>query len=112
MTYQRVCKKGSKGLVGIEKDRYRAFIHQFHRHHGLENAGGDADPKLAQRFAKSLVNRLGLLRWSGRDETGAAAAARVAIQRELRNDESRTLHVEKRAIHLLVLVLKNAKVGG
>src|SRR5215813_7307622 len=101
-----------EGLVGIKEDRDRAFIRQLHRHHSLKDAGGHGDAELAQSVTEYLVKSSRLLRRSGRDETRSPAAARVAIQRELRYHQRRAFHVEKRAVHLFVFVLENAQVGG
>src|SRR4029077_3308729 len=82
-------------FFGVEKDCDRPFIHQLHGHHRLKNSSRNADAEILNRQRKLFVELLGLLRRSSGDETWPALAARVAVQRKLRNNQGRTLHVQQ-----------------
>src|SRR5438552_4549630 len=97
-------------LGGIEKDCDRAFIDQLHGHHRLENSGCHGDAEFAQRFAKFLVEGFGQFRRRRSNETRPPLPARIAIKRELRDDQGAAFHVQQRAVHLTLLVLENAQV--
>src|SRR5579859_996779 len=79
--------RGSEVFFGVEEDCDRAFINKLHGHHSLKDSGRDVDAKTAQSLAVFFVELSGQLRWRSSDETGAALAARVAVGRELRDDE-------------------------
>src|SRR5215467_10076967 len=77
----------SECLFGIEEDGDRAFIDELHGHHSLKDSGGDGDTEAAKRFAEFCVKLLREFRRRCGNEAGATLAARVAIKRELRDDE-------------------------
>ena len=58
-----------------------------------------------------FIQRDGHLGPGGSQEFRAAALLAVAVQRELGDDEQLALHLVQTAVHLAVLVLKNAKPG-
>src|SRR5438445_943578 len=99
-----------KCFVGIEEDCDRAFIDQLHGHHRLENSGCHGDTELAQRFAEFLVERFGQFRRRRSNETRPPLPARIAIKRELRDDQGAAFHIQQRAVHLTLLVLEDAQV--
>src|SRR5439155_19895866 len=78
---------GSKGLVGVEKDRDGAFVHQLNGHHSLKNFGGDGNAEVSQRFTKRFVESFSLVGWSGGDEAGAVAFGGIAMRSELWNEQ-------------------------
>jgi hypothetical protein len=59
---------------------------------------------------ESLVEPLGDLRRRGGDETGPAAFAAVAEQRELADDEHRPADIDQRQVHLPIGIVENAKL--
>src|SRR6266568_4602117 len=99
-----------EGVVRIEEDGDWAFINQLHGHHGLKNSSGDGNTQLAQRFAKFLIKRFCEFRRGRGDEAGPALAARIPIQRELRNSKRAAFHIKQRAVHLTRIVFKDAEV--
>src|SRR5438477_1370905 len=99
-----------KCFVGIEEDCDRAFIDQLHGHHRLENSSCHGDTEFAQRFAKFLVEGFGQFRRRRSNETRPPLPARIAIKRELRDDQGAAFHIQQRAVHLTLLVLENAQV--
>src|SRR5215470_529295 len=97
-------------VIRIEEDGDRAFINQLHGHHGLKDSSGDRDSQLANRFAKFFVKSFCQFRWRRGDETRPPLAARVAIQGKLRNSQYAAIHLEQRAVHLSLIVFKDAQI--
>src|SRR5579859_2316840 len=79
--------RGSEVFFGVEEDCDRAFIDKLHGHHSLKDSGRDVDANTAQSLAVFFVELLGQFWGRCSDETGAALAARVAVEGELRDDE-------------------------
>ena len=77
----------------------------------MENPGLDANAQSGQCANELLVQRFALFGRRGLNETGTAAAARITVQSELRYRKDRATHIEKRAIHLSLLIVKDAQVG-
>src|SRR5438876_3799419 len=97
-------------LVRIEEDCNRPFIHQLHRHHRLKNSRRNSNVQFAQCFAKFFIERLRLFRRRCRNKTRTPSSARIAVKRELRDDQRTALHIQQRAIHLPIFVFKNPQV--
>src|SRR5262249_29225551 len=102
----------SECFFGIEEDGDRTFIDELHGHHSLKDSGRDEDAEAAKSFAIFFVKLLGQLRWGRGDEAGPPLAARVAVQRELRDDERGAFDLKKREVHFMLRVFKEAKVSG
>src|SRR6266404_2057177 len=96
-------------LVRIEEDCNRSLIHQLHRHHSLKNSRRNSNVQSAQCFAKFFVERLRLFRRRCGNKTRTPSSTRIAVKRELRNDQRAALHVKQRTIHLPIFVFKNSQ---
>src|SRR5712664_345896 len=96
-------------FVGVEEDRDRAFIDQLHGHHRLENTGCDVHAKLAKRFAEFFVESFRLFRRRSGDEAWPALPARIAVKRELRDDQGAAFHLQQRPVHLTLIVFEDAQ---
>src|ERR1700751_3450786 len=86
-------REGLKRFVGIEEDGDRAFIDQLHRHHSLKQSRGYGDAYLLQSLTEGLVKGPSPVGRCSGDKAGPAAAARIAIEGELRDDQCRAFHV-------------------
>src|SRR3989442_4570636 len=64
----------------------------------------------SQATHKLLVETRGFLWRRGLDEAGPALASRIAIERELRNNQRRAAGFQERPIHLALLVIEDAQV--
>lgn len=64
-------------VSAVEHDRDGAVVRELELHARAEDARLDRGPEPAERRAEALVQRLRLLRWSGRVEARAVAPARV-----------------------------------
>ena len=69
----------------VEPDRERAVVDELDLHLGAEPAGLHVDPQSSQRRDELADRALGQLRRRGAREPGPTAAARVGVQRELRD---------------------------
>src|SRR6266436_2246791 len=96
-----------EGFFGVEKDCDRAFINQFHGHHGLKNSCGYADSQPAQRCIKLLIQCRGFVWWRRGNKAGPPLPARITVQRKLRNDQRGALNLQQRPVHLALVVLEN-----
>ena len=103
-------REGSERFFGVEEDCDRTFIDEFHGHHSLKDSSCDGNAESAERFAEFFVELPGEFRWSSGDKTGPALAARVAIECKLGDDERGTFHVQKRKVHFLLRIFKDAQV--
>jgi hypothetical protein len=74
----------------VEQDRHRPVIEQFDRHVGAEHAGLDVDTGRAQMRCNRLVEFGCLLPARRGDERRPPDPARVAEQRELRDEQDRS----------------------
>ena len=70
----------------------------------------DAQPRLAQAADEVAVEPVRLLRRRGRGVAGPPAAARVPVERELRDGEQVSARVEDGEVHLALAVGKDAQV--
>src|SRR6266849_10174635 len=89
----RLGKTRLESFFGIEEDCDRAFIDQFHGHHGLKNSCRYADSQPAQRCIKLLILGRGFVRWRRGNKAGPPLPARITVQRKLRNDQRGALDV-------------------
>src|SRR5581483_11067446 len=71
-----------RSLGKLDEHRDRAVVHELDLHVRAEHAALGAEPG-----ADALVERLGDLRPGGRDVARAVAFARVAVERELADDD-------------------------
>src|SRR6266581_2157949 len=101
----------SKRLVGVEEDGDRAFIDKLDGHHSLKYPGRYGDSKLAKPFGEFFIERFRLVRWSGGDEARPALPSRVAVERELRDNQRAAVRVEQRSVHLSLLVFEDSQIG-
>src|SRR3984893_2542336 len=98
-------------FFGIEEDCDRTFIDQLHGHHSLKYSAAHRDTKGLQGFAEFLVELFGKCGRAGGNEGGAALAACVAIQSELRDHQRGALCVEDGAVHFALIVLEDAEIA-
>src|SRR5208282_1551222 len=105
--YKSAGKPRSKILVGVEQNRDGPIVHELERHVRLKDTGLDAHAKRPQRAHKFLVERFPQFRRRRVDEAGAALAARVAVQRELRDGERRAARIEERPVHFPLVVAED-----
>src|SRR5262245_4108434 len=122
----RMCSAPSADLVGtdagrgtprpassrvrVEPDRERAVVDQLDGHHRAEAARRDLYAKLPQRGRESEIEALRELRGRGTGEAGAATAARVGVERELRDDEGRAADVDERQVRPAGLVVEDPEL--
>ena len=97
-------------FIGIEEDGDRTVVDDLDRHVRLKDSGCDAYSERLQGADKFFVERSALLRRCGVNEAGPALAARVAVERELRNGEYCAAHLQQRAIHFALIIAENAQV--
>ena len=83
----------------------------FDLHVRAEDAALGRQALFGEQGEKALVEALGDLGRGGLDEAGTAALAAVAVQGKLRDGEHAAADVEHRAIHLALVVGKDAQVG-
>ena len=78
---------------------------------GAKSAICGSQALFGEDFKKALVKDFGFF-WRGRlIKAGTASLAAVAVESELRNAEHATADVEQRAIHLAVVVGKDAQIS-
>src|SRR2546430_8900569 len=98
MVHDGVCSATAlrlESVFRIEEDGDGALIDQLHGHHGLKNSGGDGNAQIAERLAELVIERFCKL-WRRRsNEAGPPLAARVAVQRELRDGQRTAFEVEQ-----------------
>ncbi len=70
------------------KDGYRALVEEFNVHHFLEAAGFAGQAEVADAADEVFVELAGEVGAGGGIERGAAAAANIAIQGELRDRQN------------------------
>lgn len=107
---QAGANRQSEEFAGIEEDGDRAIIHEVDGHVRLEDACLDANAGSSQRGDEFLVERFAEFGRSSQNEAGAAAAARVGVESELRDGENGAACVEKRAIHLSLVIIEDAEI--
>jgi apolipoprotein N-acyltransferase len=71
----------------FEQHRDRAVVDEGDLHLGAETAGGDRGAEPAELGDEGVDERLGVFRAGGGDPARAAAPGRVAVERELTDDE-------------------------
>jgi hypothetical protein len=98
-------------FLGVQQDRYGAIVDQLNYHMRLEDTGFNPNAESAQASNEFFIKSIGVLRWRGLDVRRPAAAARVSIQRELRDDERGTANLYEGAVHLARIVGEDAQVG-
>jgi hypothetical protein len=76
----------------------------------LKNSGGDGDASLAQLRDEFIVACFACVGRRCAHETRAPLAARVTVERKLRNRENRASGVGERAVHLALIIIKDAQV--
>ena len=74
-----------------------------------EAPGLRAHAGLGHALHQHFKQRLGNFRPRRADKAGTASMARVAQQRELRNQQHAATDVRQRKVHLVVLILKYAQ---
>jgi len=80
-------------------------------HVRAKDAGLHRDAFGFQQFDQAADERLGHVGRRGISVTGAAAFARVAVQRELTDDEHAPAHIQHRAVELAFVVVKDTQRG-
>ena len=84
----------------------------FNLHHRAEYAGFDAlDPFGTEAIAEIVDERRGLFWTRGLHIRRTALAFSIRVERELRDHKDAAAHVEDRAIHLALFVIKDAQDG-
>src|SRR2546430_2242129 len=73
--------------LGAEGDGDGAVVVQAHGHVGAEAAAPGGDAALGELVGEAPAEDAGGVGWGGADEAGAAAAAGVCVEGELRDDE-------------------------
>src|SRR6267143_5493241 len=99
-----------EGFVGVEEDRDWPFIDKLHGHHCLKNSGRHGHAKFAKCRTKFIIQGFSLLGRSGRNKARPPLPARVAVKRELRDDQRAAFHVQQRPVHLPRIVLENSQI--
>jgi len=108
-------KRTSNLLFGVEENGYRAVVHQLHFHVRLKNASFYRNSSRTKASDKFFIQPVGVFWRSGLKVRRPAATARVAIKRELGNDQRGTPDVHEGAVHFALTagssVGKNTQVG-
>jgi hypothetical protein len=76
----------------------------------LKAAGGDVQAGRAQPFGKISIEPISFPRGRGVREGRPIAFAAVAVQSKLRNHQDFTAEIAYRAVHLALLVFKDAEI--
>ena len=97
--------------MAVDPDRHGAVVYQRDFHVSGEFALLNLEAESTALSAEELVQTVRLRRLASFDETRSAALSRVAIERELADDENCAAAIENRSIHLLRLIFEDAKVG-
>src|SRR5437868_2116666 len=92
---------------GVEQQGYGAFVHDPDLHGGAEDAFRHLHSALARQLAEPRIERLSNLRPRGIDESGPGSLARIPEQRELRDRQDPSAHVEHGPVHLSLLILED-----
>jgi hypothetical protein len=94
----------------LEQQGDRPVVHELDLHVRAEDAGGHVGPAGAERVGEGVHQRLGLLR-PGRVDVGRSPSlARVAVERELADDEHRARHVGHRPVHDSLVIGEDAQL--
>jgi len=98
--------------VGVDPDRDRPIVHQFHFHVGAERAGlyflSDLQAHLG---AKSFVHRNGYVRFGGMDIGRAVSLLCGGVQGKLADHHHFAFRFDDRTVHNAVFIVKDAQVG-
>src|SRR2546427_10273483 len=98
---------GSERFPGVEQQGYGAFVHDPDLHGGAEDAFRHLHSALARQLTEPRIERLSNLRPRGIDESGPGSLARIPEQRELRDRQDPSVHVEHGPVHLSLLILED-----
>lgn len=93
----------------FQHERHGSVVNQRYFHVRPEPAGGDLQARFAQPFGEMLIEPLGCRRRRGLREGRPIAFAAIAIQSELGNDQDFAAVVDDRAVHLALVVFKDAE---
>src|SRR3989442_15740692 len=97
--------------VGREHERHGPIRLEHDAHEGTESPLLDREVFAAQHSAEGIVQTSTDVWRCRRREVGTATVTRVAVERELRDDEYRAADVGDRPSHLPSLVIEDAEPG-
>ena len=100
----------SENFIGIEENGHGTIVGELDGHVRLKNACLDADTQRRYGTNEFFIKNLSLFRRRCLNKTGPTATARVTIQSELGYRKDCTTNIEKRAVHLSLIIVKNAQV--
>ena len=106
------CRVAQNATLAVEEQRDRAVVHQLDLHHRAEDAFGHA--RGPPRATRATNWRYSACAASGRRRghvAGTAAAAGVAVERELRDHQDRAADLERGEVHLARRVVEDPQVG-
>src|SRR5579883_2382738 len=98
-------------MLAIEPDRDGSVIAEVNVHLSPEDTASYRNPIAGQHAFELLEEGFRQGRCSCGREAGTAASARIRIECELRDHQSRAMAVEQRTVHFPLLVLENAQMN-
>lgn len=100
----------SKRLCRVEQQRHRPVVERLDGHVGAKPSGLDVDMVRADAIAEMIEQHPCWLGLHRRPEARPVTPPQVAIQCKLRDREKGAMPIEQAAIHLVLLVSKEASV--
>jgi len=99
-------------LLRVEHDVDRAVILDVYVHVRAEFTGADrVDGLLSDLLDEIFVETLGITGGSGVTEVRTASVLHVGAQSDIGNDQNIAADIVQRAVHLTVIILKNAQLA-
>src|SRR5437016_9015715 len=96
-------------LLTVKPDRHRPSIQQLNLHICAKHTTFYFQPIGSNRIFKSFNQWLGDGRRSGSDKAWTPPPAHISIERKLGDNQHFSSNIQKRAVHLALIVAKDAQ---
>src|SRR5260370_2505542 len=97
-------------LLTVEPNRDRSLIPSLNSHRRSKNPTCDSKPIASKSILEMLKEGFCDYRRRSIGKAGTAAPARISIQRELRDDQDFSTNIEKRTVHLALIVTEDTQI--
>src|SRR5579859_1576086 len=96
--------------IAVKPNRDGTVIAKVNFHVSAENSAGNGKPIVSKGVLETLNKRFRNYWRGGICKAGTAATARIGIEGKLRDNQSFSTNIEQRAVHLALIVFKNAQM--